>query len=372
MRADVASYLKRHGWSQGAPGLIGELWRSASAELPHEVAVPYELEWASSDFRAVASRIALSRRVPMAVVVDEIEREFQDVQNYRVRDGYLVEDAVLLEGASTILLSARRLLRAAATTARKPRPAIGANYSPPGDALASQARLAHTKRGSFVLPVVMPVEPPEPLERDVLGGQVVLEPAERRVTRTLATAIAALDSIAIKAAKEPGLDEVVDLVQSGVSRELVAAVRAIAVQSGVDAFDATFAWAPGLGAPGGLPERVVIEDEASQLLERVEGKLRTTRSDRAESVSGQIVEIRHVPDEPLGEVAIRTIRKNRNVEIRVTATEPTIRNAFDWAKQARAVIARGRVVSAPGRPLSIPHPEQLMPIDALFADSDKP
>lgn len=126
--------------------------------------------------------------------------------------------------------------------------------------------------------------------------------------------------------------------------------------------------APGLKAPGGLPDRVVISDESAPILSKVEKRLTRARTETTESVSGLIVEIRHLPDEPLGEIAIRTIRNNRNVEIRITARESVIRDAYDWAKQSRAIIARGKIVVTPNKPFSLPNPERIVPMDALFLE----
>jgi hypothetical protein len=369
VRRDVASFLTRNGWEPDPGGQIGQMWRLTSDQDAISIAVPYELRQGSPEFDGITRRLGNIAQVPSSAIADEIEREFQDIQNYRIGDPFVTDDSVLLDSAATVLASARRIVRAAATTARKSRPHIGANYSAPGDELASLVRLSHTRRGSFVLPVVMPVEPPELTDADILGDRTEIEPGERRVTRTLATAVAALNSIAVQPDREPTTDDVVHLVQSGVSSELVASVRSIAIQSGIQSFDIRFQWAPGLRSPGGIPERVVIPDEAAPVLARVERKMKATRPEMTESVSGQIVEIRHLPDSPLGEIAIRTIRNNRSAEIRITTTESVIRSAYDWAKQSRAIIARGKVVVTPGRPLSIPHPDQVQPIDALFTES---
>jgi hypothetical protein len=366
-RRDLESYLTRNGWRADRGGPIGEMWRSEIGSSAYAVAVPYELQYGTVELRGLAARIAGVTNKAVQEVADAIEREYQDIQNYRIGDSFVTDGSVLLDSAATVLSSARRMVRAAATTARRSRPYIGANYSAPGDELAALVRLSHTRPGSFVLPVLMPVEPPEPTDGDILGDRTEIEPGERRVTRTLATAVAALNAIAIQPEREPTTDDVVHLVQSGVSSELVAAVRSIAVQSGVRSFDLAFQWAPGLRAPGGIPARVVIPDEAAPLLARVERKMKSSRPEVSESVSGQIVEIRHIPDQAFGEIAIRTIRNNRSAEIRITTTEAIIRSAYDWAKQSRAVIARGRVVTSPGRPLSIPHPDLVQPIDALFA-----
>lgn len=371
-RRDVASFLSRKGWKADPAGPIGEMWRLPSDHGAHALAVPFELQQGSAEFNGIATRLGNIENIPAQDVADAIEREFQDIQNYRIGDPFVMDDSVLLDSASTVLASARRMVRAAATTARKSRPHIGANYSAPGDELAALVRLSHTRRGSFVLPVVMPVEPPELTDAEILGDRTEIESGERRVTRTLASAIAAINTIAVQPDREPTTDDVVHLVQAGVSSELVASVRAIAVQSGIQSFDIRFQWAPGLRAPGGIPERVVIPDEAAPVLARVERKMKVSRREVDESVSGQIVEIRHLPDEPLGEIAIRTIRNNRSAEIRITTTEAVIRSAYDWAKQSRAIIARGKVVTRPGRPLSIPHPEQVQALDALFTEQPTP
>ncbi|MDQ0575234.1 hypothetical protein [Agromyces albus] len=367
VRRDIVSYLTRHGWEAGQGGPVGELWRVRTGDGSSPIAVPFSVPLRSDAFDAVVDRLARFERTSPSDVAEGIEREFQDVQRYRIGDAFIVDDAVLLDSAATVLASARRLIRAAATTSRKPRARIGSNYSPPADELAAQARLTHTRKGSFVLPVIMPVEPPELTDGELLGDKTEIEPAERRVTRTLAMALTALDRIAVRPARDPRPDDIAHLVQSGVSKELVSAVRAISLDSGVHAFDSEFRWAPGLRAPGGVAERVVISDEAAPILAKVEKKLQSARPEADESVSGQIVEIRHLPDEPLGEIAIRTIRNNRNAEIRITTTEAVIREAFDWAKQSRAIIARGKVVVTPGRPLTLPRPDFVKPIDVLFA-----
>ncbi|AQX79637.1 hypothetical protein BWO91_06225 [Plantibacter flavus] len=365
-RRDLASFLARNGWKPDRGGQAGEMWRIVLPQGQHAIAVPYLLDQESPEFRGIAARLGQIVQRPARDITDEIEREFQDVQNFRIGDPFVTDDSVLLDSASTVLVSAKRMVRAAATTARKSRPHIGANYSAPGDELAALVRLSHTRRGSFVLPIVMPVEPPEPVESQLLTERTEIEPSERRVTRTLASAVAAVNAIAVQPGHEPTTDDIVQLVQSGVSSELIGSIRAIAVQPGLQSFDIGFQWAPGLRPPGGIPERVVIPDEAAPILARFEQKMKAARPEATESVSGQIIEIRHVPGEPLGEVAIRTIRNNRSADIRITTTEAVVLSAHDWAKDSRAVIARGKIVSAPGRPLSMPQPERVQPIDVLF------
>ncbi len=368
VRREVESYLARNGWVRGAPGQFGELWTNRHNDVS-QLAVPFEIKMDSREFQALVWRLAEDERREASAVSEALEQEFQDVQEYRIADRFVSDESVLLDSAATVLGSARGLLRAAATTARKPRAYIGSAFSRPADEIARRARLSHTRRGSFVLPVVMPIDPPDTLSDHLFeAAEAPIETDERRVTRTLAAALAALDSIAIRPDREPGVAEVLALVESGVSKELVAAVRAIATDAGVHAFETSFEWSAGVGAPGGMPTRILISDEAAPLLGRVERRLKTSKPNVDQSVSGQIIEIRHLPGEPSGEIAIRTARDSRMAELRITTTAETIQEAADWFKQGRAILARGMVVTTPGRPLSMPSPASVFPIDELYLD----
>jgi hypothetical protein len=372
LRSEIESYLERNGWHRGRPGVSGELWSYTQATEERRIAVPYEIGSESREFQAIAMRLSQKEHRPLLEVVDDLEREFLDVQSYRIADSFVNEESVLLDSAATVLTSARRLIRAAATTSRRPRAYIGSNFSAPGDEIARKARLSHTRRGSFVLPVVLPIEKPEVL----LGHQILdttadvqLESSERRVTRTLASALAALHSIAIEPAKEANQASLVGLVESGVSRELVSAVRAIASDGGVHAFDAEFRWAPGVGQPGGLLGKIIIPADASSLLSRLEKRLLQAKPRIDESISGQIVEIRHLPGEPSGEIAVRTVRGTRTAEVRIRASGVVIRDATDWFKAGRAIRAQGVLVTTPGRPLAMPDPRVVSPLDQLYLNS---
>jgi hypothetical protein len=379
LRASVESYLSRNGWVAGEPGRFGDLWgkpgvtdvREEDAQEWIRIAVPRRVEPRSREYNALVSRLSASEKRPILTIADEVEGEFHDVQSYRIADSFVSEESVLLDSAYTVLVSAKRLIRAASTTARKPKAYIGSNFSAPADEIANRARLSHTRRGSFVLPVVMPLERSLIVEHQILDEttEVVIESDERRATRTLAAALTALDAITVHSDREPGTDELIHLVESGVSKELVSAVRAIATDSGVHAFETNFRWAPGVGTPGGMRDRVLIPDDASPILQRLETKLRRASPRADESISGQIVEIRHVPGDPIGEIAIRTARGRRTVEVRITTNALVIKEAADWFKSGRAILAHGEISATPGRPLSMPRPISVTPLDRIYLDT---
>jgi hypothetical protein len=382
LRPSAESYLLRHGWNAGSAGQYGELWSRFDTEgwsgdpsvETVRIAVPYRLERLSREYQAFIARLEESEQRAGETIAQDLENEFLDIQEYRISNTVENEDSAPLTTASTVLVAAKKLLRAASTTSRRPMPSIGSRFSRSADAVANRARLSHTRRGSYILPVVMPIERGPVLQHQILdrATEVEIETDERRVTRTLASALAALDSIGVRPEQQLGTDGLIRLIESGVSRELVGAVRSIASDAGVHAFETTFGWAPGIGIPGGLPTRIFIPDEAVPLLERIETQLREVEPRPQESVSGQIVEIRHAPDDPAGEIAIWTARGSRTVEVRIRTKASLINEAADWFKAGRAVLARGAIIAAPGRPLLMPNPTLVAPLDVMYLETFHP
>lgn len=371
LRAHLTSYLSRHGWETAEDGTSGDLWRPANdSPASRFLAVPFAIEPDSFEFESVVARLARWSGVEAQRLAETVGAEFTDTQNYRIADAHLRDDAAPLDGAASLISSAKRIVRAAATTARKPRAQIGANYSKPGDAVASTARLAHTRRGSFILPIEMPVSPPAATDGQLDDAEVEIEPVERSVTRTVASALAAVNALVIQPASEPGKDEVMALVQSGVSKELATAIRDAAVGSGVGELDVKFQWSPALGAPKNIPKRVVIPDDASVRLNNVISRLGQMKAEPDATVSGQIVRIHYVPGEPQGEISIRTERRGRQVDIGVTVSDKIAHKAFDWARDHRAVLANGQIQRAAGKPLTMPSPTSVLPVDTLFNRSN--
>jgi hypothetical protein len=102
------------------------------------------------------------------------------------------------------------------------------------------------------------------------------------------------------------------------------------------------------------------------LLSRTATLLRRSTRDPNQVVTGPIVEVRHLPNDPSGEIAVRTMRGGRINEIRVRLQQPEIDNALEWMRTARAVLVEGPLVRTPGQPLRIVAPERIHPLDEAF------
>ena len=152
------SYLRFMGWQQLPPGPAGSFWVRDSARI----GVPHE----DDEFMIKGSidRIAKSERRTLKEVCDSVRFLLFDVAHLRAANDRLIADTIPLEAASKILSSSRRMLQATATTARAERAHIGTNFSRRGNEVVKHTLMGHTERGSFVIPVLVPLPEPSPLD----------------------------------------------------------------------------------------------------------------------------------------------------------------------------------------------------------------
>jgi hypothetical protein len=366
---DLHAYLRFRGWAEQPPGPAGALWVKNGAR----VGVPVDPE--SDLVRGVVERVALVEGTTPKDLAEAARYLLFDVTYLRAASDYRITDTIPLETAGKIIGSARSMFRATATTARWERAQIGGNYSRLGDDVVRQALMGHTEKGSFVIPVLVPIpEPAEPdVHQDTLDHDGVEfhraspEPFERRVVRTFAQSMQAVQEIVVDPGREPTTDQVHELVYRGVSREFCSALAGILSQTAVAEFGARVDWAPAVPAPETMPRSINIDADATDLVRRAADKLRQQKIAPKQVFSGTIVQLRHESqDDPYGEIAISTVRRGRPSEVVVRLPLPQYRQAWDWHNAGRAVLVEGTVRRAPGKPLRVDKPRRCHPVDEMF------
>jgi hypothetical protein len=344
------------------------------------IGVPYD----DDDFlvRGAIDRIATSEQRSPKEVRDSIRFLRYDVTHLRAANDHVIADTIPLEAAATILSSSKRMLQATATTARGERAQIGGNFSTLGNDVVKQALMGHTERGSFVIPVLVALPEPEPVdvhEFDLLDEEPsdnrfhrsAPEPFERRVVRTFAQSMHAVQEIVVQPEREPSVDQLYELVYRGVSREFCTALTGILKEPSVAEFGAAIDWAPIVTPPRTLTGRISIDANAAPLVQGVADKLRQTRVAPHQVFSGTIVQLRHEnPNDPYGEIAVSTVRRGRPSEILVRLSFEEYQHAWEWHRQGRAVLVAGVIRSAPGQRLRVDSPTRFSPVDETLLPED--
>lgn len=383
---EVRAYLLRTGWVEQQAGVAGALWHRSSTRRadPAEVAadtsksgaptlaVPFSIRPDTAEWRGLTERLAAYEHRLPAEVASQIEHFYIDITRLRAANEFLIGGSIPLTAGVDLVSSAYKLLRASATTSRQPRAHIAGNFSKLGDKIVEGARLGHTEQGSYILPILMPLTEPAPEDTEHLWhaeagvDRVAPEPPERRVTRTLAQALTAVNARIVQPAREPTRADMVPLIAAGASRELLLAVTQVLSDPSVAVLETSFAWATGATAPASVPASVSLPAEANDLLSRASNLLRTSRRDPAEQITGPIVEVRHVSPDPSGTVALQTVRHGRPVEVRVRLTAAQLDATYEWMRTSRTIVVEGQVQRDPGKPLRIDQPVNIYPLDETF------
>lgn len=367
---DLRLYMQREGWVERPPGPAGSLWSNGS----FEIAVP-----ASDDdarlVHGVLERLASWAKEESVDLSERIRYYSVDVTDLRADMFDSSVEAIPLGVAEVMTRSARTLIRSAATTASRPRGDLRGNYSRLSEELVAKARMGHTKRGSFIIPILVPLPSAESLEPDVQmlddpTRVAVPEPYERRAVRTLAQSLQAIQNVIIDPGKAPTMNSLHDAIELGVSRELCQAVSELLSQPSIIEFDALFSWGGLVKAPARLPRTVRLSAEGRDLVEMASERLRQVHRENSRTFSGNIVGLRRVGVDSTGYVSVATIRNGRSAEITVSLPYRRYKEALRWHDDGRVILVEGEIEKEKGH-LVVKSPLRCHPIDDLLSMWDR-
>lgn len=367
VHADLISFLRRTGGRVIGSGATGDAWLVGDLKSP--LIVPPDVGPEHFEWDGILERAAQALGRTVLGVHSDIERQYVDLTEFSADDDDM-PDSVSLDVGAALVDNARSLVRSSATSSRIDRLAIEGNYSSVGDRLAKQARMGHTRSGSYVLPVLMllPRLGEEVADGRLYNPDAYRESDERRVTRTLAQSLVAIQKVIVDPDRVPTRDVLSDLIVAGVTREAVLAVERV-LSAGANAFTAQFDWARAPGEPSGLPPKATFQREATGILRDAAGMMRTKRPPRGERLNGLIVAMRDDPGEPYGEMTLQTVRSGRSCEVRVTLERARLQMAHRWFENHEAIGVQGKIIRDPGKSLRIPQPTVVQPVSetVLFA-----
>lgn len=341
----LVAYLTSAGWMPPAEeGATGGLWKHRGSDLL--LPVPHELVDDGLDWQLVIERLAQVEGTSEGDVASRLERQLADVANIRAANDLVIRDTIPYSAGVTMVRESWTMLRAAATTSLGQKGHIR-RYRQSADSIIESARMAHTRRGSFIIPIYLPLPEPETVvgvlpSPDLVSA--VSESQERRVMRTFAEALAAVDEIAVKPDREPNAAGMQELIRSGVSHEFAASLRRVLAEEAVGNFIATFEWAPSGGPAPQTPNTVSIPAEASERVKQVAEKLKTaSMPQQAEYLTGPIVGVHRDDEDRSGVVTVQVSRNARPAHVSVNVSRERLDEALDWMKARATVVVQSKV-----------------------------
>ncbi|MFI6321612.1 hypothetical protein ACIBG8_29035 [Nonomuraea sp. NPDC050556] len=348
---ELATYLQLHGWRPTQGGRLAQLWAHPHHE-DSSILLPL-IEGASDYGKRVRLLIndlaAQEDRDPREIQTD-ISLVFFDVTNLRAAHPELIDDSIPLQAGYQLFQSARKLMIAAAAATLRRQGHFGRSLPLQARDHARHVRLGHTRRGSYILPVISRARPSSPIpnEQEHLDMDVEESLFDRRVLGTLSGALQVLEDMTVRTERLPSKSEVADAVGVGVSRELCQAIGAVMATDAVSELDITFNWSPTVPPPRGATREVVFPKESSDTVEYVAEQLKTFRREREHLLFGLITDLHHSADEEAlgGRVGMETVVDRRRRSVWFNLDEESYQLAVRCHGDRTRVMVRG-VLRAP-------------------------
>ena len=174
----------RRDGNDSEPVREGTLWQAPDDAAT--VAVPHRLTPQSYEWPGIIDRVAHGLHLDSMATTDLVMMRFTDITELAAETEGDYASVPLAAGVA-LVESAQTLVRTCSTSSCTERLSIDGHDSRSGDELAARARMAHTRQGSYVLPILVPLPRPEfPLVDAPSLFEGATESDERRLTRTMA------------------------------------------------------------------------------------------------------------------------------------------------------------------------------------------
>lgn len=365
----TTSWMLKHGWYEASEGQAGWMWKHRSMDDgQRRIGIARELDADETAFQSVIKRLAAAHQLPVAELDRSLRMWGTDVTTLRAANDIVITDTIPLNSGAVMLESARLMFRSAASAAVRLRPEISGAYSRLGDEVAESVRMGHTQRGSYLIPVYVPVGEPDSVdsEEPVFDGMEresisIVESAERRMTRTFAQAMQAIHEHVITPEGTPNTDRVMALVSAGVTREFISALSRVLSDRAVAEFETQFEWAQSQKKPTNINDFIKIPSAAEEKLAETARRLKQSAKREFHVLTGPIVTVSKFPDDPYVYATIKTLRGGRSCSVEAILRDTPLDVVTSWMNSTETVQLQGEVTRK-GPLLQVMNPQSFGPM----------
>lgn len=362
---DVTEWLKGLGWTRaGSLGDIAQSWRRGERQvlIPTLTSSPdFSLRWSEM----LASLARALGTDPEGVLL-AVAKAGSDIAEFRASGQ--IDDTLPLGDASTLIESVRRAIQASANSALQPRSYFGHSVPDAARLHASGVRMAQTRHGSYIIPVIsrLPLLKPDDIEDAVLFEDIEYQPFARRAMLRLAEGLSALRDLT-HGATVPAASSITEAVGVGVSSELCEAVANTLDTSSIADLQVAFAWADRLPARQ-APTNVTLAGEASGAIRHVGEVLKGSPVVGRQTIIGYVKRLDRGEEDEVGRVTLRALDndKARNISLELNDTDYHVAGVANTDR--RIVSATGVLRREPGRALRFSEVSDFRLVEQLLLD----
>ncbi|MGV1008619.1 MAG: hypothetical protein ACOYBY_08430 [Dermatophilaceae bacterium] len=345
---DVTEWLRGQGWSREASlGDIAQGWRRGDSHVmvPTLTSSPdFPLRWTE-----MLTNLSRALATDAAGVLLAVAKAGSDIAEFRASGQ--IDDTLPLGDASTLIESVRRAIQASANSALQPRSYFGHSVPDAARLHASGVRMAQTRHGSYIVPVIsrLPILKPDDADDALLFEEVEYQPFARRAMLRLAEGLTALHELT-HGASEPTPSSITEAVGVGVSSELCDAVANTLDTSSIADLHVAFGWAERLPARQ-APTAVTLAGEASGAIRQVAEVLKGSPVVGRQTIVGYVKRLDRGEEDEVGRVTLRALDNDKARNISLELNDADYHVAGEANTERRVVSATGILHREPGRAL---------------------
>lgn len=347
---DISTYLAAKGWQQQSGSMRNadlwirpdtprsRDWRGTIDDLILPRAAE-SLDYSRRLMEAIGVLCAIEGRPSAAVLRDILTSRADVVRLKRPSDS--AEGSIPLSDGVLLVDSALEVMTAAACSAVTPRRVLPSRRPLNAEAYLRRVRLGQTEKSSYVITVISPVEPLESEEPSLFEATDDTYP--RRVTKTLATGLAALEYGATEMRRSGDFRVFEDLVSQGVSANLCEAVSRLLRSPGpAEVLSINIDWALSRPAPD-VAGQVTFEPDLEPYLVEAANHFRETEPLESILVTGVVVRLQRRREELEGRITVSCVVDGDLRQLWVPLGLADYQNAVDAHREQRGVMFRANV-----------------------------
>ena len=365
----LAAYAVRTGWHLKSQGNEGSLYVKSLKDREIYLPIPIKTSKDLFAYRTQISRLAEAENRSESSILLDLKNYNQDVIRLKGASELWNGNSIPLKSGVGLVNTAYKMLRAIATTSRSPKSYIGSSFSKIGESLISSVTLGQSEPGSYILPVIVPLtevnidQNYQNFLAPTYNIEFLPESPERKITAALSRALSAIDTLILRPASLPNVENEINLVVSGVSHELLVTISDFLSHPSVENFNISFDWAYAEEIPSKVAKEINFTSGSAEALNQVAQRLKTKLPSKKEIITGEIVTLHRPLEEDANYVVVATIRKGRMSKIYVDLNYDQFESALSYAKQHRPVIVEGDIYSHYGKPPRIVKPTRFIAVD---------
>ena len=309
---EVAAYLRAKGWRREADlNGKGSLWLQTFANGEElDITLPLTRDLADYALRMgeLLQTLAVAEHRSELEVLRDVTTTTADLVRVRASSRSGENGTLPLDQAVNFVERSREMMLSAACATLQKRAFFATRKPQQAMDYIREVRMGQTEQGSYVLTILSPVAPELKAAQESAQGELLPpEPYERKVTRTLVAALAALDEAARRAAMNGDMAPFTDAIRRGVSANLCAAVVGLAEVSPGDALDVQVSWARTRPVDDKAPARVMFGSDSIPIIEEAARHFRDTAPIEDFDVEGFVTRLDREPAAKEGDVTVEGI-----------------------------------------------------------------